>query len=211
MHTLPFFKAWHQHPPWGYEHQQKCTWTGYIDKVKLYGTAYVLRVMWSHLLWYWNVTGCGVVQYTCGHRHRTTTWCYFHCMKMDGLWAKNWLRQWRESEPVSLLLKGCSCRSGCETKWCGCRQKRITCGPGCHCTTCHNTQNNQANPEFVDIIEQTLDGSTVPDVLKESADEIHQSCTTLCSYIERSGLVFWSSMLNSLGDAVWNTLTLTLF
>jgi len=32
------------------------------------------------------------VQYTCGHRHRTTTLCYFHCMKINGLWAK------RESE-----------------------------------------------------------------------------------------------------------------
>ena len=74
----------------------------YMDRldrlVKLYGTAYVLRVKWSHLLRHWNVTGCGVVRYICGHRHRTTTWCYFHCMKMDGLWAKNWLRQWRESE-----------------------------------------------------------------------------------------------------------------
>ena len=34
---------------------------------------------------------------------------------------------------VDLSIKGCSCRSGCDTKRCGCRRNGEACGPGCRC------------------------------------------------------------------------------
>jgi len=58
---------------------------------------------------------------TRGHRHRKTTWNYSHFMRMDGLRDSEPSIDWDSAENmhkgrVSLLLKGCSCKSGCETR-----------------------------------------------------------------------------------------------
>ena len=60
---------------------------------------------------------------------------------------------------VLLLTRGCSCKSGCNTKRCKCYRSGL-CGPGCKCTGCKNItplnsnvndgNNNQANCEAQD-------------------------------------------------------------
>ena len=45
----------------------------------------------------------------------------------------------RVRDRVSLLLKGCRCKSGCKTNRCSCRKKEKSCGPGCRCTNCENS------------------------------------------------------------------------
>ena len=40
-------------------------------------------------------------------------------------------------------MKGCSCKSGCDTKRCGCWENGEACGPGCRCVNCKNTENQQ--------------------------------------------------------------------
>jgi len=40
---------------------------------------------------------------------------------------------------IEFLLKGCTCKSGCNTMKCGCRKKQRKCGPGCLCQSCMNT------------------------------------------------------------------------
>ena len=39
----------------------------------------------------------------------------------------------RLRDRVSLLLKGCGCKSGCKTNRCSCRKEK-SCGPGCRST-----------------------------------------------------------------------------
>ena len=83
--------------------------------------------------------------------------------------------QWKCSA-CGVGINSCSCKSGCETRRCGCRRKEIICGPGCRCSTCRNlpsTQNNQgANHEFVDILVDMEQTGTVHNTLEESVDEI---------------------------------------
>ena len=40
---------------------------------------------------------------------------------------------------VALLLKGCTCKSGCHTNRCTCKKNGTTCSPGCTCINCLNT------------------------------------------------------------------------
>ena len=42
-------------------------------------------------------------------------------------------------ERVAGLLKGCGCRTGCQTRQCGCKGKGKACGEGCNCMNCTNT------------------------------------------------------------------------
>ena len=43
-------------------------------------------------------------------------------------------------ERVEGLLKGCSCKTGCETRQCGCKKKNKKCGEGCNCLNCKNAE-----------------------------------------------------------------------
>ena len=40
---------------------------------------------------------------------------------------------------VTGLLKGCGCKTGCQTQRCGCKGKNKKCGEGCECRNCLNT------------------------------------------------------------------------
>ena len=44
---------------------------------------------------------------------------------------------------VSLLTKGCKCKTGCTTARCGCKKKRMNCSAGCMCTNCSNLPENE--------------------------------------------------------------------
>ena len=39
---------------------------------------------------------------------------------------------------VALLLRGCGCKKGCDTRQCSCKRAGNECGPGCRCMNCHN-------------------------------------------------------------------------
>ena len=41
-------------------------------------------------------------------------------------------------ENVRLLLRGCGCKKGCNTKRCSCCKAGRKCGPGCRCSHCEN-------------------------------------------------------------------------
>ena len=41
-------------------------------------------------------------------------------------------------ESVRLLLRGCGCKRGCNTKRCSCCKAERRCGPGCRCSNCQN-------------------------------------------------------------------------
>ena len=43
-------------------------------------------------------------------------------------------------ERVDVLLKRCSCKTGCETRQCGCKKKNKKCGEGCNCLNCKNAE-----------------------------------------------------------------------
>ena len=59
-------------------------------------------------------------------------------MKTGNWWnSKEIMEQMRDS--VHHLLKGCSCKEGCNNKWCSWVRMEGTCGPGCSCCNCKNT------------------------------------------------------------------------
>ena len=45
---------------------------------------------------------------------------------------------------VATLLKGCGCKTGCQTRQCGCKAKGQACGEGCNCMNCtkHRYEHN---------------------------------------------------------------------
>ena len=40
---------------------------------------------------------------------------------------------------ISVLLKGCKCITGCESKRCSCKKRDAHCSEGCQCINCRNT------------------------------------------------------------------------
>ena len=54
---------------------------------------------------------------------------------------------------VRKLTKGCACkRNMCTSKQCGCKQKGLTCGPGCQCINCKNVLTS-ASPDQTSHVE----------------------------------------------------------
>lgn len=39
---------------------------------------------------------------------------------------------------IDFLIKGCTCKKGCNSGRCGCKKNGRTCGPGCQCQGCAN-------------------------------------------------------------------------
>ena len=56
---------------------------------------------------------------------------------LEILWDSETNRK-KVKERVLRLLKGCTCKSGCSNKRCGCRRRGDSCGPGCRCIDCAN-------------------------------------------------------------------------
>ena len=58
-------------------------------------------------------------------------------------------------ERVAGLITGCGCKTGCETRQCGCKRNDKKCGEGCNCTNCKNTQHRtQTQEESDDLAEK---------------------------------------------------------
>ena len=66
-------------------------------------------------------------------------------MKQEGKFLIDW--DSKESmqtvrQRVDLLLKGCACKGGCNTRKCGCKKNGLSCCPGCRCVNCTNCSHN---------------------------------------------------------------------
>ena len=62
-------------------------------------------------------------------------------------------------ERVAGLLKGCWCKTGCQTQCCGYKGKGKICSEGCECTNCLNTQTlyQRPNTELDDLTEMSME------------------------------------------------------
>lgn len=58
----------------------------------------------------------------------------------------------RVSDHVQLLLRGCGCKKGCNTRRCSCLKSGKHCGPGCTCRNCQNVAST-AGTEVANIEE----------------------------------------------------------
>ena len=83
----------------------------------------------------------------------------------DGTYEIEWESQEIQASIQSstdFLLKGCNCKKGCKTNICGCRKKKIHCGPGCLCQGCTNllTTINDIGDDSTDSESDTSDSSS---------------------------------------------------
>ena len=52
---------------------------------------------------------------------------------------------------VTLLSKGCNCKTGCRTAHCGCVKRNGKCSAGCNCQNCCNLHTSTASDDLVDM------------------------------------------------------------
>ena len=101
-----------------------------------------LRYHWLRSCWIlhlWQQAQCNHMQLAPLHGHG---WMRDKDGNLDIYWDTEENRHKVKSR-VDLLMKGCSCKSGCDTKRCGCRKNGETCDPGCRCVNCNNTESQQ--------------------------------------------------------------------
>ena len=88
---------------------------------------------------------------------------------LDGNLSVEWDRESNMDavkERVAGLLKGCGCRTGCQTRQCGCRSKEKACGEGCTCRNCTNTELQTITSNIVvDSLEE--ESTSIPDDMNE--------------------------------------------
>ena len=73
-------------------------------------------------------------------------------------------------ERVEGLLKGCGCKTGCQTWQCQCNAKEKGCGQGCNCTNCTNT--HLPIPNVTGSMEEMSVEEIIEDAPPEDLDEI---------------------------------------
>ena len=69
------------------------------------------------------------------------------------------------NERVAGLLKGCHCKTGCNTTRCGCKKRGKNYSEGCECTDCVNSvENASANStaQFNDVITEEMEERVSP-------------------------------------------------
>lgn len=49
---------------------------------------------------------------------------------------------------IDFLLSGCKCKTGCNSRKCGCKKAGKACGPGCVCSRCRNVETNTHSSTF---------------------------------------------------------------
>ena len=93
-------------------------------------TYHWLRSCW--ILHLWQQALCNHTQLAPLHGHG---WMRDKGGNRDIYWDTEENR-YKVKSRVDLLMKGCSCKSGCGTNRCGCRKSGEACGPGCRCVNC---------------------------------------------------------------------------
>ena len=73
-------------------------------------------------------------------------------------------------ERVEGLLKGCRCKTGCQTRQCRCKAKEKGCGEGCNCTNCTNT--HLPTPNVTGSMEEMSVEEIIEDAPPKDLDEI---------------------------------------
>ena len=73
-------------------------------------------------------------------------------------------------ERVEGLLKGCGCKTGCQTRQYRCKAKGKGCGEGCNCTNCTNT--HLPIPNVTGSMEEMSIEEIIEDAPPEDLDEI---------------------------------------
>ena len=74
-------------------------------------------------------------------------------------------------ERVEGLLKGCGCKTGCQTRQCRCKGKGKAYGEGCNCTNCNNT--GVQTPTTASMEEMNIE-EIIEDSAPEDLNEIMQ-------------------------------------
>ena len=72
-------------------------------------------------------------------------------------------------ERVADLLKGCGCRTGCQTRQCGCGSKEKACGEGCTHRNCTNIELQTTTISTSDTVIDSLEeeSTLIPDDMNE--------------------------------------------
>ena len=78
------------------------------------------------------------------------------------------------TERVSLLTRGCGCKTGCRSRRCACAKKGRYCGPGCKCFQCGNVE---SQPTTTDTEENLQLEEKLEDVRKRH--EIERNLETV--------------------------------
>ena len=71
-------------------------------------------------------------------------------------------------ERVEGLLKGCGCKTGCQTRQCRCKGKGKACGEGCNCTNCTNTI--LQTPHATDCMGE-MEETSIEEIIEDSVPE----------------------------------------
>ena len=107
-------------------------------------TYHWLRSCW--ILHLWQQAQCNHTQLAPLHGHG---WTRGKGGNRDIYWDTEENR-YKVKSRVALLMKGCSCKSGCGTNRCGCWKSGEACGPGCQCINCKNTDKSQQREKVVE-------------------------------------------------------------
>ena len=79
-------------------------------------------------------------------------------------------------ETIDFLIKGCSCKRGCQTQRCGCKKNGHQCGPGCQCHDCQNlpvssgpatTSDTESSSESSSDNEENIETEIISDLYDE--------------------------------------------
>ena len=75
---------------------------------------------------------------------------------------------------IPFLTKGCSCKKGCTSNNCGCKEKLLYCGPGCKCQGCVNLpdikEGCSSDDDWENDYSESCPESETDDNLRESVE-----------------------------------------
>ena len=130
-----------QHKQW-LDHLRQTIWDRISFEDEMIPSLEALRYHWLRASWIlhmWQQAQSNAMMLAPLHRHG---WTRDNDGKLHIYWDTEENRQTVKSR-VDLLMKGCSCKSGCSTKRCGCQKNGELCGPGCQCVNCKNTMDKR--------------------------------------------------------------------
>ena len=138
------------------DHLRQTIWDRISFEDEMIPSLEALRYHWFRSCWIlhlWQQAQCNHMQLAPLQGHG---WTRDRDGKLDIYWDTEENRHKVKSR-VDLLMKGCSCKSGCTTKRCGCRKNGEACGPGCRCVNCKNTEERQETQKVAEMEDMHYD------------------------------------------------------